>query len=299
MKPCILFLLFLLFATLFACQKSPVSIFEEPLAPHIHKILFLGHTYQWGKGAKIDPRLERLDYAQCDQIWLGGDICVETTRKYSTLSYIDSFFDLSNEKTHWAVGNHDVVQGNLNWISEFTQRPLFYTVYQDGFTLMVLNTNLYEPECNALNVQFDMIQAVTDSISQSSHLVILTHHIVWGDVDASMDMWKRANANKPFWLSRCAENTKFHQVIYPMLKAVQARGVQVLCIAGDYGQKDKAFEFETAEGVWFLASGINNSQEKEEAKRELLPKDKILLLEHDVLLKTMEWQFLDLDSLLN
>ena len=59
--------------------------------------LFLGHTYQWhSPHQKIDSRLEKLNKKQFDQVWLGGDVCSESSKNHATLKYIDEIFNLSN-----------------------------------------------------------------------------------------------------------------------------------------------------------------------------------------------------------
>ena len=56
------------------------------------KYLFLGHPYDWGDETKIDERLERLDWSAYEQIWLGGDVCSQTTKELSTYETISLFF---------------------------------------------------------------------------------------------------------------------------------------------------------------------------------------------------------------
>ena len=53
---------------------------------------------------------------------LEEDLCARTSEKPSTLDYLDSIFDLSSDKTHWALGNHDLVEGNINYITAKTKR---------------------------------------------------------------------------------------------------------------------------------------------------------------------------------
>ena len=86
--------------------------------------VFMGHTYQWGAGGgRVDERIENMDLAQFDRIWLGGDICSEASLDYSTLKYIDSLFDLGKPGNNWTLGYHDARNGNEEWVAEFTERP--------------------------------------------------------------------------------------------------------------------------------------------------------------------------------
>ncbi len=266
----------------------------------IEKMVFLGHTYDWTN--TVDERLEYLAskkyFQDFDHIWLGGDMCSETTQESATLDYLNCLFDLSHPRTHWAVGNHDVRNGNHHFITNATQRPFSYTSLHGDLAVMVLNTNLYDPECTELDAQNNMIQNVCDTLEVASHLVVLSHHIIWGDADAgiqSINMWDRANANKPFWKSECAPNTKFHQSLYPLFTAVQERGIQVVFIAGDYGQREKKFQYLSEKGIWFIASGIDDSYVEHNGIP--LPPDHILELQYDTFDANLSWKFADLDSL--
>ncbi len=78
-----------------------ISCSEEKVTnPHAENIIVLGHTYQWhADGTKIDHRIADVDFSQYRGVWLGGDMCSETTRHQSTLDYLDSIFKLSHVST--------------------------------------------------------------------------------------------------------------------------------------------------------------------------------------------------------
>ena len=240
-----------------------------------------------------------MDLSQYENIWLGGDICAQSSRKEETLDYIDGLFDVGKEGNHWALGNHDVTTKRYDWIKERTKRPDFYSEYNDGMTVMVLNANWYEPECEKLEEQYTMFENVCDTIQKSSHLVLLSHHIIWSDIEGMPSMWEKANANKPFWESKCGtpETSRFQDILYDQLVEVQKRGVQVVFISGDYGQKDKFFEEQTDDGVWFLASGIDRHNRHFSDSLKSIVKDKVLHLQHNSEERSLSWEFLDLDSL--
>jgi hypothetical protein len=166
-------------------------------------------------------------------------------------------------------------------------------------TVMVLNTNLYDPECERLEAQNTMFENVCDTITESSHLVLLSHHIIWNIVKDFPSLWEKANANKPFWESKCGEfeTARFHDILYQQLVEVQEKGVQVVFISGDYGQKDKFFERESEDGIWFLASGIDQHNRHFPDSLKSVVKDKVLHLQHNPEERSLNWQFLDLDSL--
>ena len=290
------FLLLILLSTGYvSCDKLRIEPIEKK------GILFIGHPYLWHLASdRVDERIERINLKKYKQLWLGGDLCSETTEKYATLGYLDGLFDLSSSNTHWTLGNHDVRNGNWDWISEFTSRDLHYVQDAQGMTIIVTNSN-YSPDihCDQLDEQYQMIRAVCDTISTSSHLIMLSHLVTWGGVEDSMKTDRVSNLNWPTWKYSCIEpQPYFHRIIYPMLKEVQERGIQVVVISGDAGQKDKQYQYQTADGLWFLASGINNSFEKDEEKRKLLPADRLLYLEYSKESRSLVWTFPSLDSLL-
>ncbi|MEL7534793.1 MAG: hypothetical protein AAFN10_26040 [Bacteroidota bacterium] len=283
-----------------ACEPKPLVV-PKPQAPPKDKkgIVFLGHIYRGGNREKVDERIETLNRDCYEHIWLGGDICAETTEKRETLDYLDDLFDLASPNTLWAYGNHDIRNGNHDWLREVTGRELHYVQNYPGMTVLVTNTNYKgDTECDQWLDQFDMIQNVCDTISEATHLFVLSHHLTWTDVEPDMNAQTAGNAGGSWLPYKCAPLTQFRFVVYPLLQQVQARGVQVVVIAGDAGQRDKFYQHQTTDGIWFLASGINNSTEPNLEKRAQLPKDRILYLDYEQENGLLDWQFLDLDSLL-
>jgi hypothetical protein len=270
------------------------------------KYLFLGHTYQWGvkDNNRIDYRLEKFDFAPFDQVWLGGDLCARTNESPATLAYLDSIFDLSSERTHWTWGNHDVQYGG-SWevITDVTQRKSYYSTDVNGICLVVLNTNefhfpQYQPkpqECEVLDGQIQLLENIADTISEASHLVIL-HHLVLlsnertGNQMKLNEIW---NLYQPDLTVDCAGTTSFDERIYPLLERIQEKGIPVILVGGDLGQRSKAFEYQSEEGIWFLGSGINNS-----AVDHYIPDyvtntnpDSILVFKHNLRTQKLEWTF--------
>ena len=78
--------------------------------------VILGHIYQ--DETKVNHQIGRLNFYQFDQIWLGGYLLIEATKSRSNLDYLGCLFDLSDPRTKWALGNHDVRSGNVKWITE-------------------------------------------------------------------------------------------------------------------------------------------------------------------------------------
>ncbi|MGB1205886.1 MAG: hypothetical protein ACPG5B_09580 [Chitinophagales bacterium] len=302
------FCIILLFAS---CQKTP----EVPyIAPVIEKkYIFLGHTYDWAyyaQGNKVDPRLEQFDFSPYHQIWLGGDICTETTKEPQTMSYLNNLFSIASSNTHWALGNHDVRQRNVQYITDFTKRPTFYATYVDGMCLVVLNTNLNHPqakvpegedECDLQNQQYAMLETISDTITKASHLVVLHHHSLVSDYIEDINQ-SDPNSYLPELPFACEPTGRFHELVYPKMQAVQERNIQVVFISGDFGTRAKEYEYQTADGIYFLGSGINNTYPlttiDEDSFVIAFGPDKVLELHRNIETKTFSWQFLDLDSLL-
>jgi len=305
------FLSFCLLLLLAACHKTP----DVPyIAPEVEKkYIFLGHTYDWGHyeaGNKVDPRIEQFDFSTYHQIWLGGDICTETTKDPLTMAYLNDLFSIDSPKTHWALGNHDVRQRNVHYITDFTKRPTFYATYLDGICLVVLNTTLNHPqakvpegedECDLQDLQYEMLKTISDTITEASHLVILHHHSLVSDYIEDVNQ-SNPNSYLPDLLFACEPEGRFHELVYPEMQAVQERNIQVVFIGGDFGTRIKEYEHQTADGIYFLGSGINNTYplttiDENSFVIDFGP-DKILELNHNIETKTFDWQFLDLDSLL-
>ena len=127
-------LVFCLSLFLTACSNSPSD-------PDVY--LFLGHGYDWRQNNRVDPRIPYLPLNTYTGIWLGGDVCARSSKEPATLRYLDTLFHLSDSRTHWALGNHDLLEGDEARIRAVTHRPSYYTVFQDGLCLVVLNTNLF------------------------------------------------------------------------------------------------------------------------------------------------------------
>lgn len=266
--------------------------------------IFIGHCYDWnGRGKKVDDRIEAINIREYDEVWLGGDICSETSSKVSTLQYLDDIFQISKNTTLWAVGNHDIRSKKYERISKVTGRKLYYAQTDNGITKLVINTNIEHPvfkeNCDYREKQFVFINQVLDTVVHSSHLVLLMHHIVWEDVEEDMGAREAANAASAWVKFSCQPKSWFRLSIYPKLKEIQKKGVQVVVISGDGGQKSKQYFFKAPNGIEFYISGINNSCDFENnpklEKRFNTNPDSILIFRHDIKKKTLTGKFVPLD----
>ncbi|MFK7810360.1 MAG: hypothetical protein AB8F74_21325 [Saprospiraceae bacterium] len=289
-------ILFLLLLS--SCQKDQTKDY-----------LFIGHSYNWQApgGDRVDPRVEALDLDAYDQIWLGGDICGRTSQKASTLDYLDDLFGISQNRTLWAIGNHDIKSGTPSLISKKTKRPFSYSQHRDGITYLVLNTNTGHPQlpdmdsskiCDALHQQFSLLKNIADTIQASSHLVVLHHHslLTKNLVNGQKDLLDKWHFIAAYLKMSCTPHGTFEKLYYPLLTKIQQKGTQVVLIGGDLGQRAKRFEFQSKEGIWFLGSGINNSMKKENVPKYVTNHnpDSILVFQHDLKEETLKWEFREL-----
>jgi len=257
--------------------------------------VFFGHTYQWGSGGnRVDYRIENMDLSQFDRIWLGGDICSESSLEYSTLAYIDNLFDLGKPGNHWALGNHDTRNGNLEWIEEFTGRPTYYTHSENHITTIVMNGTITPLDCENLDKQYKMIENVCDTIS-SGYLIFLVHHGIYTDVPGVLNPAAYGNSHLKSWIANCYDDSAAYiKAIYPMLVNVENKGVEVMHIMGDVSYQ--SFYGISDDGIEYFGSGINNSYNMHLGIPITTP-DKVLVFKHVLSTNELTWEFVELNDL--
>jgi len=263
--------------------------------------IFMGHTYQYhdNPGNKVDFRAEGLDYTRFDGVWLGGDVCSEASLHHSTLQYIDSIFDLSQPTTHWALGNHDARNLNWEWIMALTGRETFYAQYNNGITVIVMNSNLVPADCESLDKQYRIIESVCDTIEHSSHLVVLVHHGMWNNVPGLPPPSTYAQSSLKYWNANCyfRENNSFVGAVYPLFVEVKNRGIDVICVLGDMGSNGKKFEMQSDDSIQFLGCGLYNTIYQDSLEFANAPKDQVLIFEHIPSENTLNFNFHSIDSI--
>ncbi|PLX10755.1 MAG: hypothetical protein C0598_09745 [Marinilabiliales bacterium] len=254
------------------------------------KYIFIGHCYQPNTaGDKVDYRLENFDFTDYEGIWLGGDVCSEALINYGTVQYIDSIFDLGNPETHWAMGNHDARNGNWEYISDFSYRNTYYAFTSNKLTRIIINTNLVPTDCESMDEQYNIIMNVCDTIQESKYLVLLMHHGLWDSVPGLPSTYDYAQSHLVYWNSNCYDvNSNFVHSIYPKLIEVEQRGVEVVCVMGDIGDRTNKFDVISDDGIQFLGSGLYHNE----------PDNNVLVFDYDLSDYKLSWDFLNLDSLL-
>ena len=263
-----------------------------------YRFLFVAHSYNWTdwKGSSVDDRLEKVKLQEFDGIWLGGDVCANTSLNPKTFKYLDDLFDLKNPNSHFVLGNHDYRDNNLDFYFQATGRPDYYTSSFHNLVVSVLNTNLNSSDCENLDAQYQMLQNVCDTISSASHYVILMHHQIFKDIKGIEGF--KSNGVCPHYSMNCSQaDSYFENTIYPCLAKLEEKGIEVLVVVGDTGW-DKASEKESEHGVTFLASGINNSYYKgKDVDPANLPRDKVLVFDLDVVERKLSYEFVLLNEL--
>ena len=88
----------------------------------------------------------------------------------------------------------------------------------------------------------------------------------------------------------------YDNVIYPELVKVQKKSVQVIHLAGDLGQKQGTFEYQTKEGVQFLGCGNLSSNEYNLIFENVNVNDSVLVFEHTPSLNKLVWKFVNVGN---
>ncbi len=263
---------------------------------------FFGHTSQWyTSNQQIDIRVESLDMSPYHRIWLGGDITSESSLDKNTFLYIDSVFGIRKATTQYALGNHDIRNGNKQWYEKVCNRKSYNYYEADGAISICIDMTLNSSDCENLNKQFKLVKDICDTIQVNKHLFILGHQNPWKNVPDLPDPYTYGHTNFQYWLCHCDDSTSYFQnAIYPLLKQVRNRGIKVYNIIGDTGGYVREFYRENSDSIYFFASGINNSKYfGDSVLYNQQPKDKILVFDHIQSTNEIRWSFQDLDSLLN
>ncbi len=271
--------LVLFILTIIACDKTEVKTRDLT----VDKILHISHMRDYTEGF-VHPKLKNIPLDFYEMHLLGGDLDLFTTGDLGTIKKWDDLFNLSVPTTLWTLGNHDT--SNRNLVEEFTERPSFYTYSDHDICFLVLDTEL--DLSNIIGEQLELVNAVADTISNSKHLIVLTHKLLWLQGNEELSPYLETVPNgEPGDCGYCTNPNNFYQDVYPRLIEVQDRGIQVWCIAGDIGMKVSEFSYRLPEGVEFMASGLNITQDG----------NKIIELERKIGDEMWSWKYSYLEDL--
>lgn len=285
------------------CTKADPATAEPPKT-----YLFLGHTYDWLAEGRVDPRLELIDYSQFDGVWLGGDVCARTSKSETTLQYLDSLFQLSDPNTHWSWGNHDLLEGDASLLLRYTGRPSYYTYYEAGLLMIVLNTNLFwhhtwappHENCAAKEKQYSWLKNVLDTVSTASEVLILHHHGLLNEFKTAADgtALNLGNVDAIPVRPLCDSTSNFTTDIYPKLQAIRQRGIGLTMLSGDVGMRSKGYAITTADSITMLGSGINNNLDMRDPAYYVtnFEPDSVLLLSYSPAREELTWEFRHLSN---
>jgi hypothetical protein len=260
------------------------QIDECPPSARFQYYLHLAHT-RTAANPSMDPLVESIDYSYYDMLWLGGDMAVSSSLDDMTMDHIDSILDVGNENTLWALGNHDYA--DLDRISAYTHRPSYYAYFKDKITFLVLDTQ--DSLSNVIGQQLELFSSVTDTLQTTTHLVLLHHKLIWMYGHSYLQNYINTIPNGGFGdCFYCINPNNFYTDLYPKLLELEAKGIEVICIAGDIGFRTNEFEYTTPEGVQFLASGIEAGNSNNQA----------LVFKHDLVSDSLLWAFTSMSDLL-
>ena len=294
---------------LVSCQMDDDNSTKNPNS--VKQFLVLGHTYQWAAdGTKIDLRLEGLDYSSYNGIWLGGDLCSETTQKESTLDYLDDIFDLRNPETLWTLGNHDIRNGNLDFIKNKTHRDLYYSHKIDSVDILVINSVVSHPaisdQCEERKVHADYIHDFLDACLQNpkdlKYLLVFSHITIWADIEPYLEnIEKIGNQAGKYVDFYCEKSSTFKKEYAPKIFELAEKGVQLIFIAGDGGQYRKTFHHYSSKGIHYYCTGINNSvwatENLEKIAEYNTDPDSVLIMNYETSNDSLWGQFVPLSDL--
>lgn len=234
------------FTTLLSCSKEKRSSDRERV------YLFLAHT-RTDNNPEIDHDVKNIEFDRYNLLVLGGDLSYLTSNDEQSIIEVGNIFNLKSPSTLFAPGNHDY--SNPELLKKHTNRELFYSYSSESITWLILDTE--KNSCNIKDDQMSLVKSVCDTISKSTHLILVSHKLLW--LNDNGDLQKLANDVPNAGIGNMAHQinpNNFYSEIYPLLTKVQNRGTQVICLAGDIGFKKNQFEYLTNEGIWLLASGI-------------------------------------------
>jgi hypothetical protein len=224
------------------------------------------------------PEAEVIGWSDFDAVLLGGNLLYNTTSDSLTFSLLGRTLGLDKERVFWSVGTHDIANPML--LKAVTKRPLFYGTRLNDIGIFVLDAETSVGKIT--DEQFDALKTFLAANNDVKSLIVLTGRLVWLYGDAQLSGNHISNSS--------VVPSNFNARISPLLKMWAKGDKQVLCIAGDIGNQINQFEYETEEGIHYLASGLHPTNSA---------KSRVLLLKQDATTRLLSWQFLNTSDLPN
>ena len=241
------------------------------------RFIYIGHP-RGDANPDMDSVVEKIEYKNFSVLMLGGDLADETSIDDATIDKIDSVFDFSSLNTLWSIGNHD--DYSLTRVQSRTKRPTYYSYYKNGITYIVFNTQ--DSSCSVVGDQRIFFESVIDTVSSSSHVIILMHKLIYLNDHSTLQTQIPQISNAPYGVCTwCINENNFYDYVYPKLIGLEQKGIDVICIGGDIGKNSKSFEHETSDGIVFLASGCHSGDVDNSA----------IVFYHDILNRDLNWDF--------
>lgn len=163
-----------------------------------------------------------------------GLLAYRTSLDDQTMEHIDRVFDLDRKNTLWSLGNHDYT--DLDRIQKYSHRSSYFVHYHNEICFLVLDTQ--HDQSNISGDQLKSFKQVIDTLADVSHLIIMTHKLIWMYGQESLE--SRINE-----ISNGKLGDRFHHInpnnfytaVYPELVDLESKGIQVICVAGDIGTR--------------------------------------------------------------
>lgn len=216
----------------------------------IKRIIFIPHPRSENTTHQCSlPAIEKIDFSKFDMTLLGGDLAYYTTIDRVSMNHLDSIYNFGSENTLWTMGNHDL--NNPALITEFTHRQRSYAYFTDKITFFVLDVEIGSTgfvSSHVTNEQVTSLQNIADTISSSRYLIVLHGRLLWmiGDEYLSTKLDSVAESTKQL------DTSNFNTIVFPILKEVKKKGVQVLCLGGDKSKIN--IQYSPEDSITYIAS---------------------------------------------
>ena len=275
-------LLFLFcFATLlfWGCEKDAVHKVKENENRYIH----LSHTKS-AINNSLDEAVAAIPFEQFGTILLGGDLLKETSISETSMRKVNNAFYLNQDRTFLSIGNHDT--NDLERLKSYTQKSEFAFQFNPDVSFLTINTE----DCDGAICDENraLITGYLEQSLASNYVIILHHKLFWLHHSDSLYTAANSISNGPIGnCDYCLPDDSFYNWLYPKIVALQSNGTQVILLGGDLGLFTSTFEYKTAEGIYFLGSGMNVDFDERS----------VLLFEYLPSQETLNWEFTNVEAL--